>query len=414
MMKKRNRYPLSVRCRDDGRDILLEAAEICSEVMDMSEYTSMIHKADRKIHRLENYRRAFNEYADGVQELENRMSSRFQALKNEYEEMKDGKWELLTVELDTTDIIKTKIPDVIQKIVEKIFEMSNSFPQNEDGSYNFEVPRFQEICDALTYESAVKYADAILKKSEYTENEIVILNKAYEFVVKNGDKQIQYNIEKIVGSNINGLSVVTPVSDGKKMLIPQSGDVIFVNRGIELPDIQAIVSSYNAWSLEYSVEGCNSKYPNSYKNNKCTRRLNYAVDTYKCNKDADDLLQFYFEGYNPCFAGAMVDGFGEIGDIVEVTLDDGTVFNFLILDTKSTTHSIKELSPNNQCQNEWGHGYMISESKVQLSICEFITASDYTIKSATEAPSGEFLKKRSVVEVKIIGKVHIDSDYIRK
>ena len=59
----------------------------------MSEYTSMIHRADRKIHRLENYRRAFNEYADGVQELENRMSSRFQALKNEYEEMKDGKWE---------------------------------------------------------------------------------------------------------------------------------------------------------------------------------------------------------------------------------------------------------------------------------------------------------------------------------
>ena len=51
----------ALQSADEGRDILLEAAEICSEVMDMSEYTSMIHMADRKIHRLENYRRAFNE-----------------------------------------------------------------------------------------------------------------------------------------------------------------------------------------------------------------------------------------------------------------------------------------------------------------------------------------------------------------
>ena len=75
----------ALQSADEGRDILLEVAEICSEVMDMSEYIGMIHSAARKIHRLENYRRAFDEYADGVQELENRMSSGFIALKNEYE-----------------------------------------------------------------------------------------------------------------------------------------------------------------------------------------------------------------------------------------------------------------------------------------------------------------------------------------
>ena len=95
----------------------------------MSEYTSMIHRADRKIHRLENYKRAFNEYADVVQELENRMSSRFQALKNEYEEMKDGKWELLTDILINFEITRAAKHDTtISKVQKNKSDISGRVP----------------------------------------------------------------------------------------------------------------------------------------------------------------------------------------------------------------------------------------------------------------------------------------------
>ena len=132
----------ALQSADEGRDILLEAAEICSEVMDMSEYTSMIHKADRKIHRLENYRRAFNEYADGVQELENRMSSRFRALKNEYEEMKDGKWEQIADMLCSETGGTTK-PQISQKPDTKISDVSDDGTEETDSAEE-KIDRFMD------------------------------------------------------------------------------------------------------------------------------------------------------------------------------------------------------------------------------------------------------------------------------
>ena len=132
----------ALQSADEGRDILLEAAEICSEVMDMSEYTSMIHKADRKIHRLENYKRAFNEYADGVQELENRMSSRFRALKNEYEEMKDGKWEQI-VDMLCSETGGTTKPQISQKPDTKISDVSDDGTEETDSAEE-KIDRFMD------------------------------------------------------------------------------------------------------------------------------------------------------------------------------------------------------------------------------------------------------------------------------
>ena len=198
-------------------------------------------------------------------------------------------------------------------------------------------------------------------------------------------------------------------SDMEGILVPpQPGDTIVVSRGVDSDGnhmyVDAVVSQWNAWSIEYSITTCNSNYSNQL----CCRRLNYAVKNYECNKDDDDLLMFNLEGYDePVFAGAMVDGYAHIGDIVKVTLDDGTDFNFLILDVKYTEHTIEELADVDQCQCEWGHGYMTGEDKVQLSVCEFITAGDCSINSAIHADSGQFLLKRRVVRAQIVDSIPI-------
>ncbi len=90
-----------------------------------------------------------------------------------------------------------------------------------------------------------------------------------------------------------------------------------------------------------------------------------------------------------------------------MTLDDGNYFYFLILDVKYTSHSASELAKNNQCQCEWGHGYMLSEDTVQLQVCEFITGGNCPVSSAIHAKSGAFLKERRVVEAQIIDHILI-------
>lgn len=103
----------------------------------------------------------------------------------------------------------------------------------------------------------------------------------------------------------------------------------------------------------------------------------------------------------------MVEGYANIGDIVEVSLDDGTNFHFLILDVKHTGHTQDELDDNNQCQNEWGHGYMLKPNIVQLSVCEFITAGNCSVDNAKHAESGAFLRGRRVVEAQIVDHIQI-------
>lgn len=189
------------------------------------------------------------------------------------------------------------------------------------------------------------------------------------------------------------------------MRIPKPGEKIAVSLGVDKKDIKAIVSKTNCWAIEYSIEGCRKAYPNKL----CTKRLNSALNKFKSNSSEKDLLKFDIPDLGKCYAGAMIDGFGKIGDVAEVVLDDVTKFNFMILDTKSKSHRSSDLSSRNQCQNKWGHGYMLENNKkVQLSICEFIVAkSKEKVYSAKDYDSGAFLKDRYVKSAKIVGHANI-------
>ena len=195
------------------------------------------------------------------------------------------------------------------------------------------------------------------------------------------------------------------------MTLPEPGDEIEVSLGIDRESQMAKVSKTNAWSIEYSIAGCNKNFPNSL----CTKRLNYVLDNYDYNEGKEELLQFSINDMQ-CYAGAMIEGFGEIGDVAEITLDDGTKFNFLILDVKSKNHSSSELQSNSnpntpQCQNQYGHGYMLNGGTiVQLSICEFIVSESNGKGSATNYSNGEFLKSRYVKQATIIGHITIDEN----
>lgn len=200
--------------------------------------------------------------------------------------------------------------------------------------------------------------------------------------------------------------VYAPVTNGKQMNVPDPGTKIDVSLGTDKPSIKATVTNTNCWTIEYSIEGCRKNFPNAL----CTKRLNSALEKFSYNSGKADLLQLEVPGLGKCYAGAMVEGFGNIGDVAEITLDDGTKFNFMLLDVKSTKHKSSELSPNNQCQNAWGHGYMSdNNSKVQLSICEFITSQTPNgVSSAKNCPSGAFLNGRYVKSAKIIGHANIE------
>lgn len=203
------------------------------------------------------------------------------------------------------------------------------------------------------------------------------------------------------------VGAVSKVDNGAILTTPKPGDVISVSLGTDKANVNAKVTSSNAWSIEYSIQGCKNAYG---ENALCTKRLKSAISQFSYNKNQADLLKLNVPGYGTCYAGAMVDGFGKIGDIAEVTLDNGEKFNFMILDTKSTSHTSAQLAPNNQCQNKYGHGYMLNNNKdVQLSICEFITSqSSKGISSAKNYPSGNFLKGRYVTKAKIIAHANID------
>lgn len=197
-----------------------------------------------------------------------------------------------------------------------------------------------------------------------------------------------------------------PISNGEVLTIPKPGKKITVSLGTDKKSIRATVTKTNAWAIEFSIKEAERKC----KGGKCGERLASALDKFKYNKDEEDLLKFKIPKLGTCYAGAMIDGFGEIGDIAEVTLDNGKKFNFMLLDTKSNKHESKDLIKSNQCQNEWGHGYMFeNNTKVQLNICEFIISKRKEgAESAKLYKSGEFLKNRYVKRAKIIGHVNIE------
>ena len=197
----------ALQSADEGRDILLEVAEICSEVMDMSEYIGMIHSAARKIHRLENYRRAFDEYADGVQELENRMSSGFIALKNEYEEMKDGKWERVA-EIVCNETARTTKSQIVQKPDTKIRDVSDDGTK-EPESVGDKIDAFMDTSFMEVICTLQTYYDPLVKKFDMVKTVYDILIKDMTYAESKQD-----TVEFIKGFIGSGPKVVVETVTG--------------------------------------------------------------------------------------------------------------------------------------------------------------------------------------------------------
>ena len=101
------------------------------------------------------------------------------------------------------------------------------------------------------------------------------------------------------------------------LYIPKEGETVEISRGTNYkpPTQTAVVSSTHSWSVEYTVPGCNAKYPPSeYRS---TRALNYVVDNYETNRGENDLLKVQVPNYGECYAGAMVAALDKLAILFE-------------------------------------------------------------------------------------------------
>lgn len=226
------------------------------------------------------------------------------------------------------------------------------------------------------------------------------------------------SIEKLVFKEFQRILVSKKVRGDEYsdiLIMPQRGAEVEVSLGEDHePQVQkAVVCHDDVWSVEYTVSDANYKYPP--QSHRSTRVLNYVIEAYDTNiGDDKDLLKANFDGFGICYIGAMAEGYGTIGDVVKITLDNGTTFNMVLCDTKYLYHDQKALEPGSitdpwQCQNYWGHGYMtMKQDKVQLCPCEFVAAGDENYgngKNYDKARS--LLSGRYVTEAEIIGFVDL-------
>ena len=201
------------------------------------------------------------------------------------------------------------------------------------------------------------------------------------------------------GNSENGSS--TP-GTGETRQFPQPGDSVSVSFGTDKPGQNMTVSRWNSFSIECSKLYADNHYPI------IASRLDYLAGKYPTNANESGQLLTYMIDGKECYAGAMVEGFGEPGDIVLVELDDGHTFYMVICDVKSTSHSSDDLAKNSsaenpQCQIDGvGHGYKVGENTVQICACEFFVTSNIA-SSATNYPNGQFLKQRSVRRATVVG-----------
>ena len=191
----------------------------------------------------------------------------------------------------------------------------------------------------------VSFADLIGSDSDDQSGEGIYFEQGSESdTIADNDSVDDDNLmeESESDSSENPDYVIELAADERRVLIlPETGAEITVSRGVDAdPRYQpAEVDDWDTWSVEKSTD--------DYKEEKLSgneglfwRRFKYAMENYEYNKTDDDLLIFHLGGkYQRVFAGAMVEGYADIGDIVEVTLDDGNAFFFLIIDVKYTKHT---------------------------------------------------------------------------
>ncbi|MDO5127946.1 MAG: hypothetical protein Q4D54_09400 [Eubacteriales bacterium] len=253
------------------------------------------------------------------------------------------------------------------------------------------------------YNEAMDYAENYLLEHGYSEQDIAYLRRNHPGYLTSLYATLRWSSSdapKVLAT----INAAIERHQDDYLYFPEPGSTITVSPGIDKPSYECTVANTNVWSLEYSISGCQNAFGGSL----CWERLSYAIEHYDYNAGEQDLLQFNLDGYDePVFAGAMIEGYANIGDIVYVTLDNGDGFYFMILDTKSNHHVSSDF-PVGQVQYENGHGYIASNSTVQLSNCEFIM-SDWApnVNSAMNTESGAFLTGTNVVSAEIVDHVEI-------
>lgn len=157
------------------------------------------------------------------------------------------------------------------------------------------------------------------------------------------------------------------IKNGKKLIFPKSGEKVQFNDGDT--NYNVTVAENDSWAVETDYEYACKQYKS------VANRMKKLADLFSDNIGAADLLQYNVPGYGTCYAGAMVAGYGDVGDIVKISLADGSSYNFIILDVKDTHHTKKQLAEG-QVQNEqYGHGYLINNNQnVSINPTEFMLA----------------------------------------
>ena len=135
-----------------------------------------------------------------------------------------------------------------------------------------------------------------------TENAVIAFQKEYgltpDGLVGSATKAKIAEVLKNA-STVTPTGVYTPTTNGQQLDMPAPGTKIEVSLGTDKPSIQATVTNTNAWSIEYSIEGCRKAYPNAL----CTKRLNSALEKFSYNSGEADLLQLEVPGLGKCYAG---------------------------------------------------------------------------------------------------------------
>ncbi|MBR1848780.1 MAG: peptidoglycan-binding protein [Lachnospiraceae bacterium] len=202
----------------------------------------------------------------------------------------------------------------------------------------------------------------------------------------------------------------TPPPTSTYYKAPKTGEKITISTGIDEPEKEATVAAEDSWSVEKPFE--------KMSDNEIKKRLKSAMEKYSYSGGDNDLLQFDIEGFGEgCYAGAMVEGFGEIGDVLEIELDNGDKFNLILFDVKYTKHYSTELDYDEnrhikQCQSAWGHGrYYEDKGTVMMDPCEFIPAGSVDLHSAKNYNNGSRFVGRRVVSGNVVGHVDFHNNY---
>lgn len=197
---------------------------------------------------------------------------------------------------------------------------------------------------------------------------------------------------------------------GAPLFMPETGTEIEVSFGVDIPEKNEVlkIKGTDACPVEFSRNNVGAY------STEINRRLNILDDNFQNNMNEHNLLTYKIGG-RACYAGMMVDGFGKVGDIVELTFDDNSKANMILVDTQSITHTSKELEENkwkdiSEVQCEYGHGYKKEkENMVQLAPCEFLVTDRIGKNegSATNYKNGEIFKNKRLKTAVVVDSIDL-------